>query len=291
MEFDRGNLDYAFMQLNLTRATDSTLNYAVNTEMAKLQYANGDYFFASLGFNPGDLTVGDWMQIGNAAGKRGNKPAALEAFRRVIEADPKNTAPYLAMAKISLALGDSLAMDNLQPAIAIAPRDLEVNVVHTQILLAQGQVDAAAVIAKDLNARAAGDRGVRIVSALLFAAQGDTTNAIAAFEKLRLENPIAPDVVLAMAHLYRAKRMDFEGQNMLMSAKSINPENPDFWYELAHFERLLARPEESGANAMEAMKCAPSLERSQQIAAEFKEEITSFRALHPAQEEVQENGN
>jgi predicted Zn-dependent protease len=292
MEFDRGNLDYAFMELNMARASDSTLNFAVNTEMAKLQYANGDYFFASLGFNQNSLTVGDWMQIGHAAGQRGNKAAALEAFRRVIEEEPKNPAPYLEMAKISLALGDSLAMENLQPGLDLAPKDLALNVVHARILLSQGKVDAASRIAQELQARAPKDRDVRIVQAQVSAANGDTTTAIAALEQLRKEHPISPEVILPLSRIYRAKRMDFEGQNMMMTAKDINPENPDFWYELAHFERLLARTEESGANALEAMKHSASLERSKLIAEEFKEEITSFRTAHSEElNEVENNGN
>jgi tetratricopeptide (TPR) repeat protein len=292
MEFDRGNLDYAFLQLNLARATDSTLSADVNREMTKLQLANGDYFFATIGFDPGTLAVGDWMQIGHAAGQRGNKAAALEAFSRVLVKEPKNIAPYLEMAKISLALGDTLAMDNLRPALEIAPKDIALNVVHARILMQAADLAGATRIADDLKARAATDRDVRILLAEFSAAKSDTTTAIAELEKLRKENPIAPDVILPLSRIYRAKRMDFEGQNMLMAAKDINPENPDFWYELAHFERLLVRPEESGANALEAMKRATSLERSKQIAEEFKEEITSFRTMHPAEEEeIQDNGN
>ncbi len=294
MEFDRGNLDYAFMELNMARANDSTLNDEVNKEMTKLQLANGDYFFATIGFDANTLTTADWMQIGHAAGQRGNKAAALEAFRRVIEREPKNTAPYLEMAKISLALGDSLAMENLQPALDIAPKDVALQVVHAQILLRNGDASGAAAIAQELKARAGKERDVRILLAQVSAAQRDTTTAIAELEQLRKENPILPEVILPLSRIYRAKRMDFEGQNMLMAAKDINPENPDFWYELAHFERLLARTEESGANAVEAMKRATSIERSRQIAEEFKEEIASFRAVHPVVEELEEvdiNGN
>ena len=79
--------------------------------------------------------------------------------------------------------------------------------------------------------------------------------------------------------------MDFEGQNMMIADKDLNPESPDFWYEIAHFERLLVRPEEAGANALEAMKRSTSIERSRQISEEFKEEIASFNALHPGEEE------
>ncbi len=291
MEFDRGNLDYAFMQLNLARAQDSTLNMQVGKEMTKLQLANGDYFFATLGFDASTLTVADWMQVGQAAGQRGNKAAALEAFRRVIEKDPKNTAPYLEMARISLALGDSLALENLQPALDLAPKDVALNVAHAAILLQRGQVAAATQIGEDLKARAPQNLDVGVLLAQISAANGDTTTAIAQLEKLRIAHPITPSVILTLSHLYRAKRMDFEGQNMVVAAKDINPENPDFWYEIAHFERLLDRPEEAGANALEAMSRAASLQRSQQIAEEFKEEITSFRALHPEEEEVDINGN
>ncbi len=285
MEFDRGNLDYAYLQLNLARSQDSTLFLDANVETAKIQLANGDYFFATIGFDPSVLTVADWMQIGLSAGKRGNKPAALEAFRRVITLEPENTAPFVEMARISIEMGDSLALENLLPAIEIDPEDLDVNIVHAQVLIWLGDVAAAKPIVTKLRTNAGKDRKVRIVSAQFAAAQGDTTNAIKEFEQLRKENPIDPAVVLPLSRIYRAKRMDFEGQNMMIAAKDLNPENPDFWYEIAHFERLLVRPEEAGANALEAMKRATSIDRSRQISEEFKEEIASFRALHPGEEE------
>lgn len=290
MEFDRGNLEDAFLLLNLARGQDSTLGGMVNTEMAKLQFANGDYFFATLGFDAGTLTANDWMQVGIAAGKRGNKAAALEAFRHVIELDSMNTAPYLEMAKISLALGDSLAMDNLQPALERSPQDVALNVVHARILVQQGRLATAQAVVQNLQGRAPQDRSVRIVAAELAAARGDTASAIRELDQLRKESPVDPEVVLPLSHLYRAKRMDFEGQNMVMEAKNINPENPDFWYEIAHFERLLVRPEEAGANALEAMKRVTSLERSREIAEEFKEEIATFKTQHPDDEEY-DNGN
>jgi predicted Zn-dependent protease len=156
---------------------------------------------------------------------------------------------------------------------------------HARILMRQGSVATAAPIVQDLQARAGKERAVRILSAEFAAAKGDTAAAISQFEALRKENPIDPDVLLPLSHIYRAKRMDFEGQNMMMAAKTINPENPDFWYEIAHFERLLVRPEEAGANALEAMKRSPSLERSKEIAEEFQEEIAIFKSQHPGEEE------
>ncbi|MFN8398293.1 MAG: hypothetical protein U0176_27025, partial [Bacteroidia bacterium] len=291
MEFDRGNLDYAYNQLNLARSQDSTLITAASLESAKIQFANGDYFFATLGMEPGMLTWKDWMQVGHAAGQRGNKAAALEALRHVVEEDEKNPAPYVEMAKISLALGDSLAMENLQPAIKLAPKDVQVGMVNARVLMSQGRVSTAAQVVTDLNARTTSEikdaytqRAIRTLSAELKAAQGDTAGAIKELDQLRKENPIDPQVVRPLARIYRAKRMDFEGQNMMLEALNINPYNSDFWYEMALFERLLVRPDESGANALRAMTTANSLERVRQISEEFKEEIATFRAEHPDEE-------
>lgn len=291
MEFDRGNLDYAYNQLNLARSQDSTLITAASLESAKIQFANGDYFFATLGMEPGMLTIADWMQVGHAAGQRGNKAAALEAFRHVVEEDEKNPAPYIEMARISLGLGDSLAMENLQPALTIAPKDLQVGMVHARVLMSQGRVSTAAQILSDLNARAPQDakdpytqRAIRALSAELKAAQGDTATAIKELDQLRKENPIDPQVIRTLARIYRGKRMDFEGQNMMLDALNINPYNSDFWYEMALFERLLIRPDEAGANALRAMTTANSLERARQISEEFKVEIAAFRAENPEEE-------
>lgn len=291
MEFDRGNLDYAYNQLNLARSQDSTLIAAASLESAKIQFANGDYFFATLGMEPGMLTWQDWMQVGHAAGQRGNKAAALEALRHVVEEDEKNPAPYVEMACISLAIGDSLAMENLQPALQLAPKDPSVGMAHARVLLSMGRVASAAQIVTDLQARAAQDfkeaharRAVQTLAAEVKAAQGDTAGAIKDLDLLRKENPIDPQVIRILARLYRARRMDFEGQNMMLEALNINPYNSDFWYEMALFERLLVRPDEAGANALRAMTTANSLERSRQISEEFKEEITTFRTEHPEEE-------
>jgi Tfp pilus assembly protein PilF len=289
MEFDRGDLDKAFTTLNLARSQDSTVFDAANLESAKVQLANGDYFFAAIGLDESTVTVADWMQIGVAAGKRGNKAAALEAFRHATVLDSKNTAPYLEMARISLSLGDSLAMENLQPGLDLAPGDVALNVALAQILIRDGNLAAASAIVQDVQARAPQDRDVRILGAAFAAASGDTATAIRQFERLRKEYPIDPGVVVSLSRIYRAKRMDFEGQNMTLAAIAINPENPDLWYEMAHFERLLSRPEEAGANALQAMKRAANPGRSEQIAAEFKEEISSFKAQHLG-EEVGKNG-
>lgn len=285
MQFDRGNLDYAFMQLNLARIQDSTQFLAINSEMAKVQLANGDYFFASLGFDLNSLKKEDWMQIGIAAGRRDNRVAALEAFRRVIEIDSKATAPYLEMARISLRLKDSLALENLQPALNLAPNDPAINLVHAQILLSKGEISAAENIIKKLESTEAENKAFKLVNAALIAAKGDTNTAISIYEALLKENPIDPATILPLSDLYLGSEQDFKGQNMILAALDINSENPDFWLTAAKFERLLNRPEEAGANAQEAMKRTASLAQSQKIAEAFKEEIAKFSALHPIEEE------
>lgn len=285
MEFDRGNLDYAFMQLNLARVQDSSIIAEVNTEMAKVQLANGDYFYASLGFDMNSLTASDWMQIGIASGKRNNRAAALEGFRRAIEKDPTSSAPYLEMARISLRLKDSLALENLQPALDMQPNDLEINLAYASILLAKGETAKAEGVLKKFEAESGNVRTFKLSKAALMAAKGDTSGAIAAYELLRKENPIDPATLLPLSDLYLGTEQSFEGQNMLLEAININPENPDFWYAIAQFERQLNRPEEAGANARQAMDHSASLEKSKAIAAEFKEEIAKFLILHPSEEE------
>ena len=285
MEFDRGNLDYAFMQLNLARVQDTTLLDQVNKEMAKVQLANGDYFYASIGFDMGSLTLADWMQVGIASGKRDNRAAALEAFRRAIEKDERSTAPYLEMARISLRLKDSLALENLQPALDRKPDDLEINLVHAAVLLSKGETAKAEAILKKFEGKASQLRAFKLSKASLMAAKGDTSGAIAAYEKLRKENPIDPATLLPLSDLYLASGQSFEGQNMLLEAININPENPDFWYNIALFERQLIRPEEAGANARQAMNHSTSIARATAIGEEFKEEIAKFLILHPSEED------
>jgi predicted Zn-dependent protease len=103
------------------------------------------------------------------------------------------------------------------------------------------------------------------------------------YKALRKVQPLHPGAVLGIARLMRAKRMDFDGQNLLADVLAINPRNPDYWYEMAHFERLLDRTEEVAKAARSAMELSTDPLRVKAIAAEFETELKAVPA--PAVEE------
>lgn len=281
MEIDRGDHDYGFIQLNMARQQDSTLFNAVAREEALLQAARGEYFFASIGFDLGSLTDEEWIRAGLYAGKIGNLPGALEAFRRSLEKNPKQTKPYLEMGRISLAQGDSLAAENLLPALKVDPNNLEIQIELARAYWASGDRAKSDSYAQAVRKIAPDDPGVRLLEADLALLRGDTATGLKSLQALHQLRPLDTRITVRLAQAMRGKRMDFEGQNMLFAALEINPRNPDLWYEMAHFERLLIRPDQAGNAALKAVELQPDLEQAKRITAEFKEEIAAYRELNP----------
>lgn len=280
MEIDRGDQEYGFIQLNMARQQDSTLFSAVAREEALLQISRGEYFFASIGFDLASLTPEEWIRAGIYAGKKGNIPAALEAFRRGLELDPKQVDPYLEMGRISIRLRDSLAAENLLPALKIDPNSLPVKIELARAELLRHDQKAAFAREAEVLKQAPKDFEVRRLQAEFNLLRGDTATALKQFEQLHKERPLHTDLTVQYAQTLRAQRRDFEGQNMLYQALEINPRNPDLWYEMAHFERLLVRPDQAGGAALKAIALQPDLEKGKQVAAEFKEEIQAYNELN-----------
>lgn len=281
MEIDRGNHEYGFIQLNMARQQDSTLFNAVAREEALLQAARGEYFFASIGFDLESLTAEEWIRAGLYAGKIGNLPGALEAFSRSLKKDTMQVKPYLEMGRICLALGDSLAIANLMPALKVDPNNVAIQAELARAYWAAGDHKQAEAYAQAATKAAKDDLEVQRMQADLALLRGDSATALQQLLSLHQLRPLDSRITVRLAQVMRGKRMDFEGQNMLFAALAINPRNADLWYEIAHFERQLVRPDQAGNAALKAVEFQPDLEKAKRIAAEFKEEIDTFRALNP----------
>lgn len=281
MEIDRGDHDYGFIQLNMARQQDTSLFSAVAREEALLQAARGEYFFASIGFDLGSLTAEEWIRAGLYAGKIGNLPGALEAFRRSLEKDPKQVKPYLEMGRISIAQGDSLATENLLPALKIDPQNVPVQVELARAYWMRGDRAKADTYAQAVKKAAPGDPEVQFLEADMALMRGDTAGALKQLQALHTTRPLDARITTRLAQAMRGRRMDFDGQNMLYTALEINPRNPDLWYEMAHFERLLDRLDQAGNAAIKATELQPDREKAKRIAEEFKQEIEEFRKLNP----------
>jgi predicted Zn-dependent protease len=281
MEIDRGDHEFGFMLLNMARTQDTSLYSLVAREEALLQVANGEYFFAGIGFDLGSLTPADWVRAGIYAGHKGNRPAALEAFRRAIELDSTNVAPYLEMGRISLRTGDSLALENLQPGLLRDPNNIPLGVEMARAEWQRNNRGAAEARLKKLSSAAPDAFEVKCLQAELAAWKGDTAAAIAQYQALYKGYPLRQDVVLPLCRLMRAKRMDYDGQNLLADVLAINPRNPDYWIEMAMFERLLDRTEEVARAAQTAIGLETRPGKAALIAEEFKVEMAAFPTTVP----------
>jgi predicted Zn-dependent protease len=285
MEIDRGDHKRAFHLLNELRAEDSTMFDPVSRELVMLQLARGDYFFASIGFDMSSLTKDEWTRIGIYAGQIGSVPGALEAFRRLIEKDSSSVIPYLEMGRIGLKLNDPLVFDNLQPGLDLEPENVGLNTILARAHLKAGNVDKALPIYRKLIQKAPEDVDVRLLEAEVVLATGDTSASLSFYKKIHEAYPLNQKGVIGLSKLYRAKEMDFEGQNMVFDALDINPRNADFWYEMAHFERMLNREMACGGAAVQAAQLSIDPEKEARIREEFKPEIAAYTAEYPEEPE------
>lgn len=269
MEVDRGNHDYAFLQLNSLLITDSTLFPQINKETAMLQYAHGNFLIAGLGFDLGSLTAEEWMRVGLYAGKTRNRPAAMEAFRKLIFRDSTTVLPYLEMGRISLAQDDTLAKDNLQPGLDLEPDNFELQVEMARAYLFLGEKDKALALGKQAKASHPNHLEVQILDAELAVAQGDTARALVLLDTLSKQFPLKISIISQLGDLYRAQRKDFEFHEMVMRARELNERNSEIEYQLAHAEKLLGRIFESAEAAKRAMALTPDSVRKAAIEEEF----------------------
>ncbi|MEM7035711.1 MAG: hypothetical protein AAF570_01955, partial [Bacteroidota bacterium] len=281
MEIDRGNQEYAFQRMNAARTADSTLFDEVSREIAMMQLARGEYFMASLGFDLGTLSRDEHIRTGLYAGAIGNQPAALEAFRKVITMDSSMAEPYLEMGRISFKMGDSLALENLLPGLALAPKDVNMRVEVARARNWLGKRQEAEEMLTALKADAAENWEVKLLEADMAMSVQDSGKALEIYKALYAVQPLDQRAVLGMSRILRGQRQDFEGQNLMYDVLEINPRNPDFWYEMAQFERLLNREEACGGAAYEAMMLATTPENAAAIEAEFSAEIALFIEANP----------
>ncbi len=278
MEIDRGDHDYAFMLLNRARAGDSTLMDQVATEIALLQLARGEYLMAAVGFDLGSLTRDEWTRVGLYAGKVGNIPAALEAFRKLITMDSSSVIPYLEMGRISLANNDPLARENLQPGLDLEPDNIELQTEMTRALLKAGEIEKGIAMGQQVLASGTEIREVKFLEAELAIVEQDTEEAIVLLDTLQKRYPLMEKVVVQLSMLLRASGRDIKAQNLVVESLALNPISPALELELARVERQLGRIGEAVEAAQRAMQKEVTEERVELIREEFAKESALLKA-------------
>lgn len=278
MEIDRGNQDFAFMQLNLARSQDSTVREEVSKEMVLLQMARGEYLLASIGFDVSSLTRNEWTRVGLYAGQIGNIPAALEAFRKLIVQDSSDVTPYLEMGRISLANGDPLASANLQPGLDLEPNNVELQTEMARAHFAAGETKKGLEFGKKALAGGATTPDLKFLEAEVAVVEKDTQKAIILLDTLQKRHPLKEKVVIQLSLLLRSTHQEIKAQNLIIESLELNRMSPTLELELARVERELGRIGEAAQAAQRAMVKEVSLERISVIQEEFAKEIQLYES-------------
>ncbi len=270
MEIDRGNQEYGYQLLVRARSIKPEWFDLVSKEEAMLLYARGEYFTASLGYDLSKLTRTDWLKTGIYAGQIKQQGPALEAFRRMIAMDSSTVLPYLEMGKISLQLGDSLAIENLEPGLAIDPNNGPLKVELARAYLQQNQPNKAQQLAQELKQISPRPEGFALLNAELALEKGDTAQAVQQLKQLYAENPLQREPIVHLVQVYRAQGNNFDAHDLLMEARTMNSRQSAFEYQLAFIEKQFGRIEESATAAERAIMLEPDSARSAAIGEEFQ---------------------
>ena len=278
MEIDRGNHDNAFNLMMLVRAQDSTYAMEVAKEEAMLQMARGEYLMAALVFDASSLTRDEWTRIGLYAGKIGNIPAALEAFRNLTVKDPQSIVPYLEMGRVSLANDDTLAMENLAPGLNLEPDNSELLTETTRAYFKRGFLEEGRITAEQALKGGATTPDLQFLEAEVALVNKDTAKAIVLLDTLHKRYPLKEKITIQLSRLLRSTEKEIAAQNLVVDALELNTRSPELELELARVERDLGRIGEAAQAAQRAMAKEISLERMTKIQAEFAKEIELLEA-------------
>ncbi len=139
-----------------------------------------------------------WNNIGVIKAKGGDRPGAVEAWKKAIDADDKFASAYFNLARVSIA--------NKQPAEAQAliekglssnPNDVEGLFLLTSALAMQGKWDAALDAAKKVHAKDHKNYvDVHMIAAQGYAGKNQPKEAIAEYELFLKEDPDSPKTAM-----------------------------------------------------------------------------------------------
>lgn len=275
MLIDAGRQDSGYAVLRRGRAAVPELVDAVGREESMLLKANGEPLAVIMG-GLTDLTKDEYIRISRYAAMAGNYPIALDNFRFMIEEDSSDATPYLEMGRLYLKYANEplLALENLQYGSKLFPKDTRLKVEIAHAFTRAGQVDRAKTVLEGITAENAAEPfRYQLVSALMKAAEGDSTGAKEILKTLHQQSPLNNEILMALGPLLQNPNDGITGQQIFYEALQRNHLNKDLWLQMAAFEKIVGRPEEAGHAAVNAISLSLSEQEKLSIAGQYAEEI------------------
>ncbi|HUW84192.1 MAG TPA: tetratricopeptide repeat protein [Phycisphaerae bacterium] len=190
--------------------------------------------------------------LGDELAELGQTADAKQYLRAAIEKSPRQPAPYLILARLSLRehqVGEALAVVDraereLDGAVELLP-------LAVQCYVAVGNPDRAAECVARLRAAGASEKLVQFLSCLVTAARGQTWRAITQLDQVVRERPEAAEVWLELGRLFATT-----GQ-FRRSAEAYH-----------HFVRLRPGSRDGRVALAESLLAAGEPDRAEQVASE-----------------------
>lgn len=198
-------------QVAKAATTDATASQVLGAvQIARKDFAAGiESYKHAYSLAPSDLQALSAVVRGYLAAGR---PADAIAFvQAVVKAAPDNQGVRVLQGQLLAQTGQSAAaVEALQAAIALQPKNVAPYLALVSVHLAGRSVDAALAVADQGLAAVPGDFALRVTRATALDAAGKPDEAIAAFEKLLAERPNAAIVANNLASLLADHRKDAE---------------------------------------------------------------------------------
>lgn len=275
MLIDAGRQDSGYAVLRRARAAAPELVEAVGREESMLLKANGEPLAIIMG-GLTDLTKDEYVRISRYAALAGNFPIALDNFRNMIDEDSSDATPYLEMGRLYLKYADEpiLALENLTYGFRLFPNDTRLLVEMAHAYIRAGQLDRAKQSLDGVTLQNAAEPfRFQYVTALMKAAEGDSTAAKDILKTLHKQSPLNNEVLLTLGPLLQNPQDGITGQQIFYEALQRNHLNKDLWLQMAAFEKIVGRPEEAGHAAVNAISLCLSEQEKLNIAGQYAEEI------------------
>ena len=279
MELDLGNFLPAmqlFGEVRVHNYKDPEIPLAVSRELGIMHKGLGNWLQAGLEWDFEGVTAEDYLRMGRIAAMNGDLRGAQNLFQELVTLDDQDLRPYLEMGRLSLAVGDSLALPNLQAGLQQDPENIPLKIELIRAHLQNGNLPQAIGLREEVRKVAPESWRFQLADAEVSLVQGDTTGIQAKLEGLHANYPLNKEIMKTLGDFYRSFELDFEGFYVFYNATVLNKRNPDLWYYLAGFKSRLGQTEDAGYCALQAIQFEPNEQRKIKIGEEFEKEIAIF---------------
>ncbi len=275
VEADMGQTDSAFYHLTTLRGYNVAKYNTdwLRKELALLNQSKGLEMAALSEWDFKKITKNELMRIGIYADSSGKYGHALTAFRKVIDKDSADSAPYIEMLKIYRRYHNAEAIPNGEYLLKRFPNDAAAQLEMAKVYIDFNKNAEAQKLISSLKSRK--DTTYKYETetweSKLLLAQKDTAKATILLTKLFKQNVLNQIVTAELAEIYKRKKQNEDGYRLLYDAVHANSENGEIWYYLAYFTRAYGLLDDAKFDAQRAILLSPDPKRKAEIAQEFDE--------------------